>query len=113
MALVIVAFTWASAAPDEATSARNHKIVVVVSGAVGKPGRVTLHKDQKHTIVEAITSAGGMTQFADVKRVRLIRKKADGTTATFVINVDALMKAGGRDAPALEADDAIYVSERD
>jgi polysaccharide export outer membrane protein len=62
--------------------------------------------------VEASALAGGQTRLADLKKVRLTRKTADGETVVEEIDVDALMKRGGRDAVQLQRDDVLFVPER-
>ena len=85
---------------------------VNVIGQVGKPDRVLFPQEKGLTIVEAITLAGGQTRLADLKRVKLTRKKENGETMVEEIDVDALMKRGGRDAITLQKDDVIFVPER-
>lgn len=85
---------------------------VNVIGQVGKPDRVMFPPEKGLTIVEAITLAGGPTRLSDLKKVRLTRKMPDGETVAEEIDVDALMKRGGRDAVQLQRDDVIFVPER-
>ena len=85
---------------------------VNVVGQVNNAGRVLFPQEKGLTIVEAIALAGGQTRLADLKKVRLTRKMADGETVVEEIDVDALMKRGGRDAIALQRDDVIFIPER-
>lgn len=85
---------------------------VNVVGQVNNAGRVLFPQEKGLTIVEAIALAGGQTRLADLKKVRLTRKMADGETAVEEIDVDALMKRGGRDAVQLQRDDVIFIPER-
>ena len=85
---------------------------VNVVGQVNNAGRVLFPQEKGLTIVEAIALAGGQTRLADLKKVRLTRKMADGDTVVEEIDVDALMKRGGRDAIALQRDDVIFIPER-
>jgi polysaccharide biosynthesis/export protein len=85
---------------------------VNVIGAVTNPGRVQFPSERGLTILEAISSAGGPNRYADLKKVKLTRKSADGDTKFEEINVDALMKNGGRDAFSLQKDDVVFVPER-
>ena len=86
--------------------------VVNVVGQVGNPGRVQFPQERGLTIVEAISLAGGQTRLADLRKVKLTRKNPDGETVTEEINVDAMMKGGGRNATPLQKDDVILVPER-
>lgn len=85
---------------------------VNVVGQVNNAGRVLFPQEKGLTIVEAIALAGGQTRLADLKKVRLTRKTADGDTVVEEIDVDALMRRGGRDAIALQRDDVIFIPER-
>jgi polysaccharide export outer membrane protein len=85
---------------------------VNVVGQVNNAGRVLFPQEKGLTIVEAIALAGGQTRLADLKKVRLTRKTADGETVVEEIDVDALMKRGGRDAVQLQRDDVLFVPER-
>jgi len=85
---------------------------VNVVGQVNNAARVPFPQEKGLTIVEAIALAGGQTRLADLKKVRLTRKMADGETVVEEIDVDALMKRGGRDAIALQRDDVIFIPER-
>ncbi len=85
---------------------------VNVVGQVNNAGRVLFPQEKGLTIVEAIALAGGQTRLADLKKVRLTRKTADGETVVEEIDVDALMRRGGRDAIALQRDDVIFIPER-
>lgn len=85
---------------------------VNVIGSVGKPDRVPFPPEKGLTILEAITLAGGHNRLADLKKVKLTRKQENGDTEVQEIDVDALMKRGGRDAVQLQKDDVIFVPER-
>jgi polysaccharide biosynthesis/export protein len=85
---------------------------VNVVGQVQKPGRIQFPQERGLTIVEALSDAGGPTRLADLKKVKLTRKNADGETVTEEINVDAMWNRGGRDATPLQKDDVVYVPER-
>ena len=85
---------------------------VNVIGNVTNAGRVQFPLERGLTIIEAIALAGGQTRLADLKKVKLTRKKENGDTEVQEIDVDALMKRGGRDAFPLQKDDVIFVPER-
>ncbi|MEY3608607.1 MAG: hypothetical protein RLZZ447_1395 [Verrucomicrobiota bacterium] len=85
---------------------------VNVVGQVNNAGRVLFPQEKGLTIVEAIALAGGQTRLADLKKVRLTRKMANGDTVVEEIDVDALMKRGGRDAVQLQRDDVLFIPER-
>lgn len=85
---------------------------VNVIGAVNTAGRVQFPQERGLTIVDAISLAGGQSRLADLKRVKLTRKNAAGDVSIQEIDVDTLMKRGGRDAVPLEKGDVIFVPER-
>jgi polysaccharide biosynthesis/export protein len=85
---------------------------VNVVGQVNKPDRVPFPQEKGLTIIEAITLAGGQTRLADLKKVKLTRKQENGDTEVIEIDVDALMKKGGKDAIQLQKDDVIFIPER-
>lgn len=85
---------------------------VSVMGAVNNAGRVLFPGERALDILEAIANAGGHSRIADLRKVKLTRKNASGDTITQEINVDDLMKRGGRDAVRLEKGDVIFVPER-
>jgi polysaccharide export outer membrane protein len=85
---------------------------VNVMGRVNKPDRVPFPQEKGLTILEAITLAGGPDRLADLKKVKLTRKQENGDTELLEIDVDALVKRGGKDAVQLQKDDVIFVPER-
>jgi polysaccharide export outer membrane protein len=87
---------------------------VNVTGAVNTAGRVPLPADGL-TIVDAISLAGGPSRLANLAKVTLTRRNADGELTQKDINVEEMTKRGARDGMQplqLEKDDSIYVHER-
>lgn len=85
---------------------------VNVIGAVNNAGRVQFPQEGRLNILDAISLAGGQNRLSDLKRVKLTRHTPNGDVSTQEIDVDALMKRGGRDAVPLEKGDVIFVPER-
>jgi polysaccharide biosynthesis/export protein len=85
---------------------------VNVFGAVNTAGRKQFPPERGLTILDAISLAGGQNRLADLKKVKLTRNNADGEPVTITVNVDEIMKGGGRDPVQLQPDDVIYVGER-
>jgi polysaccharide biosynthesis/export protein len=57
--------------------------------------------------------AGGGTQFADIRRVKLTRKMKDGTSKTYIIDVKAVLEDGKMDKDMqLQDGDYIFVPRR-
>jgi polysaccharide export outer membrane protein len=84
---------------------RSKKIYLL--GKVNKPGEYPLQKNM--TVVQAISLAGGLTEWADSSDIKLIRKMK-GVQKTFRVNHDAIVS--GKDLSQnvlLEPDDTIFV----
>ncbi len=80
---------------------------IYVLGKINSPGEYPLQKNM--TIVQAISLAGGLGQWADSSDVRLIRK-IKGTEKTFRVDYDAIVS--GEDLSQnilLKPDDTIFV----
>jgi polysaccharide export outer membrane protein len=84
---------------------------VNVSGAVNNAGRVPFPQERGLTVFAAITAAGGYSRLANLKKVTITRKGADGAPEKREINVEAIIKGEADDVP-LENDDTIVVPER-
>lgn len=84
---------------------------VFVSGAVLRPGRVQCR--QSITLLEAIVDAGGFAEGrADLRRVKVVRKQTDGTTRTYVLDLQASLRGEAGEPFYLRPADVIYVPER-
>jgi polysaccharide export outer membrane protein len=80
---------------------------IYVTGKVAKPNEYPLQKNM--TVAQAISLAGGLTEWADSSDVKLIRKMK-GVQKTFRVNYDAIVS--GKDLSQnvlLEPDDTIIV----
>ncbi len=85
---------------------------VNVVGQVNNPGRIQFPQERGLSIVDAISLAGGFTRLADLKKVKLTRSGPAGENDVQEINVDVMMKSGGKETVMLEKDDVILVPER-
>lgn len=85
---------------------------VNVFGAVNNAGRKPFPPERGLTILDAISLAGGHNRFADLKKVKLTRNGTDGEPVTITVNVDEIMKGGGKDPGPIQPDDAVFVGER-
>ena len=81
-------------------------IPIYVSGTVKNPGKVVL--DRPMTVLEAIMEAGGFGDFANTKKVVVIRN-VNGRHTTYVLNLSPSLKGVPSEAFYLKAYDAIYV----
>lgn len=85
---------------------------VNVLGAVNAPQAVEYPPEQRLTLIDAISRAGGFNRLADRRRVRLSRALHDGRVENTVINADELMSGAVQDPLLLKKDDVIFVPER-
>lgn len=85
---------------------------VFIAGAVNKPGVVLFQQEQGLTLIDAISRADSFNRLADKKRVTLKRTKSDGSTETFTINVEDLMKGDSNQTWPLQPNDVINVPEK-
>ena len=83
---------------------------VYVTGAVKRPGAVNYSSSEGITILQAITSAGGPTERANLKKVTLRRRLVDGTEESLRINVKKIQSGKEPDIP-LERNDTVVVAE--
>lgn len=89
-------------------SVESSAIPVYVSGAVTKPGRISL--DRSMTVLEAVMEANGFTNRANPKRVVLIRQDGEHHY-TKTIDLSRALRGERADAYYLKPYDVIYVPE--
>jgi polysaccharide export outer membrane protein len=87
---------------------------VYVMGAVRAPGTVEIASDETFTVGKAILKVGGFADFADKRRVKLVRRGADGReTPPVLVNVEEIWEKGRSDKDvALQPDDMIFVDQK-
>lgn len=85
---------------------------VNVLGSVNQPQAVEYPPEQRLTILDAISRAGGFNRLADRKRVRLTRTLPSGEVQITVVNTDELMSGEAKDPLIVDKDDVIFVPER-
>lgn len=84
-----------------------------VTGQVMKQGAQEIPRDRKVTVAAAILEAGGFADFADRRRVRLIRPSAEGGTKRFTVDVKAVLERGDASKDMIvQPGDYIVVPER-
>jgi polysaccharide export outer membrane protein len=95
------------------TFSTRSKGTVYLEGQVQRQGGVPIPADETLTVSKAILLDGGLADFADKRKVKLIRKKADGTTETKVVDLVEILDKGHTDLdPVVQADDMIIVPQR-
>jgi protein involved in polysaccharide export with SLBB domain len=86
---------------------------IYIMGQVHSQGAVDLPANEKVTISQAILANGGFADFADERRVRLTRKKPDGTTETMRIDIKDILDKGHTEKDVvLQPGDTIRVPEK-
>lgn len=84
---------------------------IYVLGEVKKPGSYPLPTEAPLTVLEAITLAGGFTEYASIDRTRIIRK-GDRGKQTIDIEISAIMKKGDKSKDlTLKPNDVVYIPE--
>jgi protein involved in polysaccharide export with SLBB domain len=88
---------------------------VTVYGQVGQQGKLLMPQTGVMTISEAILQSGGFAQFAEKKKVKILRRIGRGPSdlLTIFVNVDAIMRKGRLeyDIP-VRPNDVIIVGEK-
>jgi len=87
--------------------------MVYLVGAVRSPGPLEMPRNDVLTISKAILRAGGLSDFADGKAVRVTRQGQNGTNTVFTMDVTRVLTKGKleEDRPA-ESGDLIFVPEK-
>jgi protein involved in polysaccharide export with SLBB domain len=86
---------------------------VYIWGQVRTQGAVDIPTEEKFTVGKAILRAGGFGDFADKKRVKLIRTLPDGTKKEEVLDMIEILEKGKTEKDkTLQEDDFIIVPEK-
>ena len=82
---------------------------VYVTGSVRGPGPQEIPPDESYTVSKAVIRAGGFSDFANTRRVRVTRKGGQD----FVVDLKNVIERGRSDEDLiLEPDDQIYVPQK-
>jgi protein involved in polysaccharide export with SLBB domain len=86
---------------------------IYVTGAVRAPGPQEIPSDEVFTLSKAIDRAGGLTDYAKGRKVRITRKdEASGKDKQMFIDVEKIIQHGNREGDLeLQPDDLIFVDE--
>ncbi len=88
-----------------------HQRNILVLGRVQKPGAYSFPENNKLTLLEAISLAGGFTGYASVGGTRVIRTSSGDKKSTIDPRLNEIMN-GRRKDMMLETGDLIFVPER-
>lgn len=93
---------------DQASAGR-----IYLLGAVERKGAYPLPIERDATLAKVILSAGGISNFGDGTKVKILRTAPDGSKQSLTVNVDKILKTGAfEDDMQLRNDDVIIVPER-
>jgi protein involved in polysaccharide export with SLBB domain len=87
---------------------------VYLAGQMRKIGVVDIDLSERNTVGRVILSSGGLSDFADARRIRIIRKSAGGEELeTITVDLEEVLKKGriDRDIPLLDGDFVIADSK--
>jgi protein involved in polysaccharide export with SLBB domain len=86
---------------------------VLISGYVHNPGPVDILSGHDLTVGEAILRAGGFTDYANDKKVKIVRTRRDSAKRVFVVNMADVLENGKTELDVvLEPGDYIIVPSR-
>ncbi len=85
-------------------------IYIYVDGAVKSPGQIEAKASRPITLLQALIRAGGTTDAANAKQVRVLRQAGDGTRETLVVNTKKIRR-GKLDDIVLKDGDIVVVPE--
>ncbi len=82
---------------------------VYITGSVRGPGPQEIPTDESYTVSKAVIRAGGFSDFADKRKVRITRKNGQD----FVVDLKNVIEKGRSDEDAvLQPDDQIFVPQK-
>lgn len=87
------------------------KGVVYMMGQVRNQGALDIPLSGDFTVSKAILKAGGFADFANQRKVKLVRKRGSGSE-TIVLDIAEVIKGNSGTDPVLQRDDVIIVPER-
>lgn len=100
-----------SVAPATVPRASRSEITVYFIGEVLSPGRAIISSDT--TLLQALASVGGFTDFAATKRIQLRRADANGVEQVYVFNYRAISRGAVTTGNTrLREGDVILIPER-
>lgn len=86
---------------------------ITIYGQVGRQGRYELAPEEDLTVSQAVLRAGGFSQFAQTKKVKVIRKIPGRAPVTYIVNLHDVMTKGKLDKDLqIRPNDVIIVDEK-
>lgn len=94
----------------ELESERKLQMSVSVLGAVKSPGAFEVESDTEVTLIRAILKAGGFSDVANIKKIKIVRKTTGGETDVIRVNAERIVTGDEPDIPVFDGD-IIHVAE--
>jgi len=86
---------------------------VYLTGQVIKQGAVEIPSNESLTVSQVILLDGGLADFADKRKIKLVHKKPDGTTQTTIVDLKEVLEKGHSELdPLVQPEDTIIVPQR-
>ncbi len=86
---------------------------VYLTGQVKQQGAIPIPPNEVLTVSRAVLLDGGLADFADRRRVRLLHHNADGTTTTTIVDLKEILDRGkSQKDPVVQDGDTIDVPQR-
>ncbi len=86
---------------------------VYLTGQVRQQGAIPIPPNEVLTVSRAVLLDGGLADFADRRRVRLLHHNADGTTKTTIVDLKEILDHGKSELdPVVQDGDTIDVPQR-
>jgi protein involved in polysaccharide export with SLBB domain len=85
---------------------------IYIMGQVHQQGAIELPPNEPLTVSQAVLLNGGLADFADKHRVKLIRKNAQGVAVTTTVDIEAVYRGRSDKDPVLQPGDTINVPEK-
>lgn len=96
---------------DEATKRSPGR--VYVTGMVSAQGPQDIPPDETFTLSKAIARAGGVAQFGNMRKIKIVRKNPAGGNQTMVVDLNEIVNRSRIDKdPQLQPDDLIVVPRK-
>jgi len=86
-----------------------HTLTISILGEVNRPGPYKLGQEGETTLLESIAMAGGFTNIANVKKIKIIRMEGS-EKKTYQVNGEDVLKGKRKDVP-LKPNDLIVVEQ--
>ncbi len=85
---------------------------IYLMGELRTQGAMDIPAAGNFTVTKAILQAGGFGDFANQKKVKVVRKSADKSSQTMIVDVASVLKGSTEKDVVLEPDDVVIVTAR-